>query len=222
MVQTVLDYNATQAGLILAPGGVVLMFLFPLAGRLADSIPATYLIVGGLLILSLGFFLLGNTDVNTSFLAIVVMTVVGRIGLGFIFPPLNAAALRALPPEQLARGSGTINFFRQLGGAFGVSLLVIAIEQRAQVHSASFSATQTSDNATSRELLDLVTRLLGEAGIPEAVQSGGALHYLGSVIHAQATSLAYQDAAFIIAGPFVWAIGAAVLVGRNSPRQPTR
>jgi DHA2 family multidrug resistance protein len=215
MVQTVLDYDATHAGLILAPGGLVLMILFPLTGRLADSIPAMYLIVAGLLILSYGFFLMGGIDVNTAFLAIATMTVVGRVGLGFIFPPLNAAALRALPNDAIARGSGTLNFFRQLGGAFGVSLLVIAIEQRAQLHGASLSATQTADNQTSKEFLGAVTRLLGEGGIPESIQPGSALQYLGDVVHAQATSLAYQDAAFIISATFLLAIIPALILSRR-------
>jgi hypothetical protein len=214
-VQTVMSYSATQAGILLAPGGFMLLVLFPLAGRLADSMPAHYLIICGLLSLTYGFLLIAEADVNTTLLAMIGMTLFSRFGLGLIFPPLNAAALRALPPEDLTRGSGTISFFRQLGGAFGVSTLVVALEMRAHRHSAALSATQTPDNETSQAFIESVTRLLSKAGVPSDTQSAGALHYLGDVIHAQATSLAFQDAAYLIAATFVLALIPAVMLGRR-------
>lgn len=214
-VQTVLDYTPTQSGLLLVPAGLGLMLVLPLAGRLSDSVPAHYLIIFGLIILSIGFVLMAGADVNTPFIALMAITVFSRCGMGFIQPPLRTAAVRALRPELLARGSGTLNFFRQLGGAFGISALVIAVEQRTQVHSAAFSATQTSDNETSRILLDRVTDLLSEAGVPEAVQQGGALDYLGRVIQAQATSLAFQDAALLISAVFVATVLPAMLLAKG-------
>jgi len=214
-VQTVMGYPATEAGFLLAPGGFLLIVLFPLAGRLADAMPAHYLIITGLLSLTLGFLMIAGTDVNTAFWAMVGMTLVSRFGLGLIFPPLNAAALRALPPSQLARASGTISFFRQLGGAFGVSTLVIAIEVRAEMHATALNATQTPDNLTSVELITAVSRLLGEAGIPDALQRSGALGFLGGMIRAQAASLAFQDAAYLICATFVLAIIPAFLLGRR-------
>ena len=39
-VQTIQNYSATRAGLLLATGGVVMMIFFPLSGRITDSIPA--------------------------------------------------------------------------------------------------------------------------------------------------------------------------------------
>src|SRR3546814_8120470 len=66
----------------------------------------------------------------------------GRIGLGFTMPSLNAGALKALPMTQLGQGSGAINFVRQLGGAFGVNLLSIALERRSQLYVDSFTAAQ--------------------------------------------------------------------------------
>ncbi|MCH9672598.1 MAG: DHA2 family efflux MFS transporter permease subunit [Gammaproteobacteria bacterium] len=214
-VQTVLAYTPTQSGILLVPAGLGLMLVLPLAGRLADSIPAHYLIIFGLCVLSIGFMLMAGTDVNTSFFALMAITVFSRCGMGFIQPPLRTAAVRALRPELLARGSGTLNFFRQLGGAFGISALVIAVEQRTQVHSAAFSATQTSANETSRVLIGEVEKLLSQAGVAQAVQQDGAINYLGRVIHAQATSLAFQDAALLISAVFIVTVLPAMLLAKG-------
>ena len=53
---------------------------------------------------------------------------VSRVGLSFILPTLSASALRALPNEKLARGSGAMNFIRQLGGASGTNLIVVWLQ----------------------------------------------------------------------------------------------
>jgi DHA2 family multidrug resistance protein len=211
-VQTVLSFSATQAGLLLAPAGLALMVVLPLAGRMADSIPAHYMIIVGLLILSYGFFLMADSDANTPYLTLMAIVMFSRAGMGLIQPPLRTAATRVLPSSQLARGSGTLNFFRQLGGAFGISALVIAVEQRTQFYSEALSATQTASNHTSQELLARVTALLNEAGVSETAQHSGALRYLGDVIAAQAVSLAFQDAALIISAVFLITILPATLL----------
>ena len=213
-VQTVLSYTPTQAGFLLLPAGIVLMMVLPISGRLADAIPAHYLIIWGLIILGWGFLLMSGTDANTSYLSLMLIVMFSRAGMGFINAPLRTAATRVLPPSQLARGSGTLNFFRQLGGAFGISGLVIAVEQRSQYYSEALSATQTSANHTSRELLFHITRLLGEAGVAQTDQHPSALKYLGQVISAQAQSLAFKDAAMIIALVFFLTVLPAMLLSR--------
>ena len=73
--------------------------------------------------------------------------------MALIIPSLNASALRALTSEQLHRGSGSINFIRPLGGACGVTALVIFNERRTQFHVDAMAATQTAGNTTSLDLL---------------------------------------------------------------------
>jgi hypothetical protein len=45
-----------------------------------------------------------------------------------MLPALSTGALNPLAPEQLGAGSSTINFTRQLGGAFGVNIVALTIE----------------------------------------------------------------------------------------------
>ena len=42
--------------------------------------------------------------------------------------------MRALPPEQLNKGSGSLNFCRQLGGAAGTNLIVVWLQMRTMFH----------------------------------------------------------------------------------------
>ncbi|WP_322001888.1 DHA2 family efflux MFS transporter permease subunit [Marinobacter alexandrii] len=127
-VQTALDYTATDAGLLMLPAGVVLGMTFPLAGRLADRQSARKLVVFGIALFAASAVLFAVSDLTLAFGWLALWTVVGRIGIGFMLPALSTGALNPLAPEELGAGSSTINFARQLGGAFGVNMVALTIE----------------------------------------------------------------------------------------------
>ncbi len=127
-VQTALGFSATEAGLLMLPAGIVLGITFPLAGRLADRKSARSLVVFGITVFALSAVLFALSDLELAFGWLALWTVIGRVGIGFMLPALSTGALNPLKPEELGAGSSTINFTRQLGGAFGVNLVALTIE----------------------------------------------------------------------------------------------
>ncbi|KAA1174236.1 multidrug efflux MFS transporter [Marinobacter salinexigens] len=127
-VQTALGFSATEAGMLMLPAGIVLGITFPLAGRLADKQSARGLVVAGMVLFTLSAVLFAVSDLSLAFVWLALWTVLGRIGIGFMLPALSTGALNPLAPEQLGAGSSTINFTRQLGGAFGVNIVALTIE----------------------------------------------------------------------------------------------
>ncbi|MFT6581577.1 MAG: EmrB/QacA subfamily drug resistance transporter [Alphaproteobacteria bacterium] len=205
-VQTVQGYSATEAGLALVPAGLLLIVLFPISGRIADNVPAYIPIMLGLMFFAVGAILMSDADINTAFWSIAIFTMIGRFGMALIMPPLVSSALKTLPPEDLNKGSGALNFIRQLGGSCGINLLVIWMEQRTQLYNDVLTATQTPANSASAEWIGRVENLLNEGGVPEALHNSGALHYLGSVVEAQAGTLGFQDGFLFIAAVFICAL----------------
>ncbi|MBT3306509.1 MAG: MFS transporter, partial [Alphaproteobacteria bacterium] len=88
-------------------------------------------------------------------------------------------------------------------------------EYRAAFHADALTATQTSSNVLSRELIDKVERVLADGGLPEAAQQSGALNFLGSVIHAQAITLGFQDAFLVICIVFIATLIPAYMIKRT-------
>lgn len=127
-VQTALEFSATKAGLLMLPAGLVLGMTFPIAGRLADRRSARSLVLFGIGMFALSATLFAVSDVTLAFGWLALWTVFGRIGLGFMLPALSTGALNPLEAHELGAGSSTINFTRQLGGAFGVNMVALAIE----------------------------------------------------------------------------------------------
>lgn len=192
-LQEVQGFTPLKAGIALLPAGMLMVVMFPTAGRLNDSFPSHILIITGLCLFAYGFWLLSGVDPNTPYWTFIAFTLINRLGLSLIIPSLNTGSLRSLPPEQVSQGSGIINFTRMLGGACGVNLLVVFLQIRVSHHAEMLTATQTAANATSLELLAEVRRLLHTGGVAESHLSGGALDYLGQVVHAQAQTFAFQD-----------------------------
>ena len=219
-VQSVLGYTATRAGELLMPSGLVMGIAFPIAGRLGDMISPRIPIVCGLVVFGFSNILFYWADADTGFWAIAFWIILGRIGLSFIMPSLNAGALSRLPPELLGQGTGSINFVRQLGGALGVGMLSAYVDRRYAFHADAFASTQNAGNGSLAALRTQIEALLGRSGLPDTQLAGGTFDYVGKVIAAQANAASFNDG-FAIAGlVFALAILPALIMRGLPHRRP--
>jgi MFS transporter, DHA2 family, multidrug resistance protein len=217
-VQTCIGFTPLLAGLMMMPAGLMLAFIFPLAGRMSDAMPASTMIIGGLLLFALGFWWMVGADVDTTFWTLVGMIMVSRLGLGFINPSLNASSLKALPADKVRQAAGISNFMRQLGGAFGINLMVAFFEVRTRFHADALTGTQSWDNRTTERLLEQVEKLLQRDGLTYQQQKAGALDYLGAMLNAKAQMLAFSDTFIIIALVALAALVPAAMLSRSQRR----
>lgn len=218
-VQTIQGLTPTQAGLLLMPSGLVLVLIFPIAGRLSDRVPSGWLIGAGLAIFALSSYLTIEIDIDMTFWTLAWITALSRVGLGFVFPSLTAASLKVIPRELVAQGSGAINFIRQLGGAFGVNLLAVFLERRTVMHADAFAATQTSDNPATMSLLSQVAGMTKTAGLPDFQQIPAAISFLSQTIVIQANTAAFRDGFLVVAIVFAIALLPTWLLHRAEARR---
>ena len=129
-MQVALAYAPSRAGLVLLPAGLVLAVTIILAGRLTNRIEPFRLVSFGLAALAVSFFLMATNTRATSYLLLIAIAVVGRIGLGFVLPSLSLGAMRGVDFTLIPQGSSAVNFLRQLGGAIGVSATGIFLQWR--------------------------------------------------------------------------------------------
>tara|TARA_B100000029_G_scaffold248755_1_gene245536 strand:- start:495 stop:935 length:441 start_codon:yes stop_codon:yes gene_type:complete len=135
-----------------------------------------------------------------------------RLGMGINNPFVAKAAISCLPTAKIADGTSTLNFFRLLGTSLGTTAWVVFLEIRTQMHTATFSFTQTGSNNTSLLFLQEVKELLKQTGLSEFVKNQSSLDYLGKVIHSQGSALGFQDGFLIFAIIFGVAIIPAILM----------
>jgi DHA2 family multidrug resistance protein len=133
-VQQILGYNATNAGLILMPGGFALMFMMPVAGNLVGKIQPKYLMAVGLTLTAASMYWLTGFDTQVAFHNLVYVRVLQCIGLPLFFIPLNTIAYRNLPPGKSNNASAMMNLMRNLGGGIGISIAATLLVRRGQMH----------------------------------------------------------------------------------------
>ena len=224
-LQTVQGYTATKAGILLMISGLVLVLVFPVAGRLAGTTAPGYPIATGMCLFGISSYFLASADIATSFLFIAGWTTVGRIGLGLVTPSLNTGALAAVRPEYLPYGAGTLNFIRMFGGSLGVNVLAIVLEQRSARHFDILAATQTPDNSSTRELLRHIDRMLQQQGVPALDRVALSYRYLAEMVGAKANAFGFQDGFMVLTVAFALSALAALLLtqrpnfGPDAPNQ---
>ncbi len=213
-VQLIQGMTPLDAALVMLPSALLVVAALPFTGKLADTIPPHIGIMIGLALFAAGTAPMSGADVNTPFLSIMIFFIISRFGMSFTNPFIMNTALRSLPPDKLAAGGGTINFCRQFGGSLGLTAWVAFVQTRTQRHGEALTATQSADNTTTREMLNSVGRIYAEDGLSVGVQESGALHYLGQVIHAQASTFGFQDGFLLLVFFFLSAMVPALLLGR--------
>ena len=212
--QLIQGMTPTVAALVMLPSSLLVVIALPFTGKLADNIPSHIGILIGLILFAVGTAPMIGADVNTPFMLIMLYFIISRMGMSFTNPFIMSTALRSLPPEQISAGGGMINFCRQFGGSMGLTAWVAFVEFRTQFHGNALTATQSSANSTTHELVQEVSRILGEAGIPEETQTSGALHFLSTVLHAQASTFGFQDGFLMLIFFFLCAMIPAYILGR--------
>ncbi len=133
-MQIGLALSASYVGSTLLPAGIALAVTIPLVARLTNRAPTNLLVGAGLAMLAASFALMMLVGTGTALWFLVGVTILGRIGLGFILPSLNVGSIRGLEPALIAQASSSINFLRMLGGSVGVSLCGIFLEWRLSVY----------------------------------------------------------------------------------------
>ena len=124
-MQVGLGYSALEAGLRLIPWTATLLLVAPLAGALADRFGNRPVLVIGLLLKSAGLaWVVAVASPETSYTALLLPLIVEGIGTSMAIPVVQSAMLGALPGDDIGKASGVNGVSQELGGVFGVAILV--------------------------------------------------------------------------------------------------
>ena len=123
-LQQVLGYNALKSGVAFLPLTLTAIVASGLASRVVDRFTPKPVLVGGLLVATVGFALFTRLQVDGDYAGRVLpaMVVIG-IGLGMSFVPITIAATSGVAAEDSGLASGLLNTTQQVGGSLGLAVL---------------------------------------------------------------------------------------------------
>ncbi len=124
-LQTSLGYGPLDAGLRLIPWTITFILVAPAAGALADRIGERPLMLGGLLLQTVGLVWIAViADPVPAYSQLVVPFVVAGVGVSLAIPSAQNAVVGGVEVGELGKAAGANSMMRELGGVFGIAVVV--------------------------------------------------------------------------------------------------
>lgn len=191
--QQTLGYTATWAGLILSPGGVAVIFVIPIIGRLMKVVQTRFIIATGFFIMGCALAFSSGLTPDIDFTRLVEMRVFQTIALGFLFVPISTLAYQTLPRELNSDGAALYAMFRNVAGSIGISAATALVVQRSQAHQTYLGQYTSPFHQPYDALVAQYERTLISMGHAAHAVHDIAVGRIYQVFRTQVAILAYSD-----------------------------
>jgi DHA2 family multidrug resistance protein len=156
-LQQYMGYTATQAGMIMAPVGVMALALSPVVGKTIGRVDPRGFAAFAFVVFTLVLWMRSNFNTQADFGTILIPTLIQGVAMAFFFIPLMTITLSGISPDRIPAASGLSNFVRITAGSFGTSIATTLWQDRAAMHHAQLSEyVNLGSNATNGALSGLV------------------------------------------------------------------
>ena len=155
-LQQYMGYTATDAGMVLAPVGVLAILLTPLVGRTVHKVDPRVFATGAFVVFALVLYMRSEFNTSADFRTLMIPTIIQGAAMAIFFIPLVTLSLSGLAPDRIPSASGLFNFARITAGSFGTSIATTLWDHRATLHHAQLvERLSVADPAASQTLATL-------------------------------------------------------------------
>jgi DHA2 family multidrug resistance protein len=205
MLQSLYGYTATDAGLVLGPGAMVIVVLAPVMVRLLPKVGVKPMIAVGYFIFALSMWYYASFDLGTDYKHEALARMVQGLGIAPLFIPVSQLAYSFLPKDKNNKASSLTNLFRNQGASFGIAFATTVVARRTQYHRSILIAHATPLSVRYQAVLTNLSAYFTQRGYSAADASVHAHAQFGRILDQQASFLASLDC--------FWLLGCACLIG---------
>ena len=220
-LQEIMGYTATQAGMVLSVGGLVLIVLLPIVGFLGQKLDPRAMITFGFALLTFGIWRIGNLNLNISFWDATSWRVVMVLGIPFLFVPITVMSYVGVPQEKNNEVSGLTALARNIGGSLGISFISTMLVRRAQVHQQFLAAHIYPASPRYHMFQNALSGMMQTRGYSPSGAAAASAARIYNMMVQQARTLAYVDTvhSLVILTACLIPIGYLMKKPRFRPRQ---
>ena len=194
-LQQYMGYTATQAGMVLAPVGLLALLLSPLVGKNIGKVDPRRFAAFAFAVFALVLWMRSNFSTQADLRTILVPTLIQGIATAFFFVPLVTITMSGISPDRIPAAAGLSNFARISAGSFGTSIATTIWQDRAAMHHAQISEFVNLGSPATNSAL---SGLAGAGLTPDQ-----ALATVNRLVDQQAYMLAANDVFFASALMFL-------------------
>lgn len=220
-LQTLMGYSATDAGMVMAPGGVATLITMPFIGAALAKRDGRKIVFFGLLIGAVSMFIMRSLNLQGSFWDYTWPRIVLGVGLAMIFVPLTTVTLATIPKTEMGNATGMFNLLRNIGGSVGIAISATLLARFEQVYQNNLIPHVTPYNPVWQMKFESLKQMLISKGIGLAEADKTAMGMVYGAVRKQAGALAYNHVFFIIGLAFLIIIPLLLLLKRTSNTDST-
>jgi MFS family permease len=125
LLQTGLGYGPLDVGLRLIPWTATFLTVDPIAGTLADRFGERPFMVAGLLVQAIGMgWIAVIAEPGLTYSEFVLPAIVAGIGVSMAIPAAQSSVIGSVSFEAIGKAAGSDSAMRELGGVFGIAIVV--------------------------------------------------------------------------------------------------
>jgi MFS transporter, DHA2 family, multidrug resistance protein len=192
-LQEIMGYTATEAGMVLSLGGLVLIVLLPIVGFIGQKVDPRAMICFGFAWVSFGIWRISSLNLSISFWDAASWRIIMVLGMPFLFVPISVMSYVGVPQEKNNEVSGLTALARNIGGSIGISFISTMLVRRAQVHQNYLAAHVTAQSPIYRSMQQGLKSTLETRGYSPADATYHSMGRLYEMMTLQARTLAYID-----------------------------
>ena len=193
-------YSATLSGLIMLPGAIGMAITQFFGGKALDTFGARPVAIVGTSVLIVGTFGMSLISETSWIWWVSICQFTRQVGMGFVMMPITTWALNCLDDSEVSAGSAVTNTVRQISGAMGAPILVIAMEALTELRHAALVGGASTAVAANIFGIQWVLRISGILCVIMLIlilvgvrgQGAGSAHALGRTARQKIRSLTKQ------------------------------
>jgi DHA2 family multidrug resistance protein len=216
-LQTLLGYTALLSGLVLSPGGFVVVIMLPIVGKLLTRIEARWLVMFGVMIVALSLFHMATFNLQIDFRTAMMARVYQSAGMAFLFVPINVMAFYFIPREKFNNATGIINLARNIGGSFGIANVMTVLARRSQFHQNMLVSHLTPFDVPYQGMVSGARQLLFAAGSSSTDALAQAHGMTYGLLQRHAAMLAFVDSFWLMGLTFLSLIPLMLMIKKSRP-----
>jgi DHA2 family multidrug resistance protein len=216
--QSILHFSPTETGLAMLPGGIATAMTALICGRLLNGakplVDARALIALGVTLFVVSMWKMGHLTTVAGEVDVRNALLVRGFGLGMLFTPINNVAYASLEPHEAQQASGLINLSRQLGGSFGIAVLLNYVTRHTEYHRADLVSNVIAGNPLTDQRIQGLTHAFMQRGLSAFDAQRAAFKALDAQVMQQASMLSFNDSWLFILLVFTLVSPAILLLKR--------
>jgi MFS transporter, DHA2 family, multidrug resistance protein len=203
LMQELLGYTATHAGVTNLPRGLASFLAMPFIGILVGKVDSRKLLAAGFLLSALAMYQLSQLSLDVGFWNFWWTLMLQGAALGLIFVPLTTVTNDPVPKEGMGNATSIFNLMRNLGASVGIAMVETIQIRQQQVHINVLGRHITTADLSTRQALERMRAMFMAKGSDAVTATRQAYDAIWGLVRHQAAMLSYNDAFFVLAVMFV-------------------